>query len=68
MFSVTGGEGLSVRWGIGVEYSHGKEGMLKAPSQNPLAVMSSLAPSSVMAKAHERASPVIGCKVGSMHT
>ena len=45
--------GVSVRWGMGVEYSHVKEGTLKTSS--PLAATSSLAPSSVMAEVPERA-------------
>ena len=67
VFSVKGGEGLSVRWGMGIKYSPVK-GTLKRPSQSLLAVTSSLAPSSVMAEVPQKASPGIGCKVGSTHT
>ena len=35
VFSVAGGEGLSVRWGMGIEYPHVKEGTLKTPSPEP---------------------------------
>ena len=38
------------------------------PPQKPLAATSSLTPSSLIAEAPESASPVIGSRVGSMHT
>ena len=53
---------------MGVKNSYVKEGTFKQPPQKPLATTLSLVPSSVIAEAPESASPVIGCKVGSMHT
>ena len=68
LFSVAGGEGclLDGAWGLNILTS--KKARSKHPPQNTLAATSSLAPSSVMAEVPERASPVIGCKVGSTHT
>ena len=68
VFSVAGGEGLSVRGAGGLNTLTSKKVRSKRPLQNQLVAMSSLAPSFVMAEVPERASPVIGCKVGSMHT
>ena len=52
----------------GLKTHTSKKAHSKRPPQKPLAATSSLAPSFVMAQVPERASPVIGCKVGSMHT
>lgn len=75
VFSVTGGEGLSVYGAWGLNTPTSKKAHLKCLPKNPIAMAPSLAPSSVIAEVPERASPVIGCaspvigyKVGSTHT
>ena len=63
VFSVAGGRGCLFDGARGL-----KTFTSKRSPQKPLAATSSLASSSVIAEAPESASPVIGCKVGSMHT
>ena len=65
VFSVAGGKRLSARRCIGVENSYVKEGAFKVTSPKATCDNSCLAPSSIVP---ESASPVIGCKVGPMHT
>ena len=68
MLSIAGGDGLVIGGGTGIKIRTSKKARLWRPSQNPLAAISNLAPSSVMAEAPERGSPVTGCRVGSMQT
>ena len=69
VFSVTGGEGLSVYGAWELNTPTSKKAHLKClPPKNPIVMASSLAHPSVIAEVPERASPVIGYKVGSTHT
>ena len=66
MFSVASGEGLSIPRSMWVEDPNVEKGTFETTP--PETTTSSLAPSSIMAEAPESASPVIGCRVGSVHT
>ena len=68
LVSVASGDVLDVRGGMGVEDMDSKECTFEQPFQKPSAMTSSLAPYSLIAEAHERASPVISCSGGSMPT
>ena len=58
VFSVTGEEGLSVYGAWGLNTPTSKKAHLKCLPKNPIAMASSLAPSSVIAEVPERAEPL----------
>ena len=67
MVSIASGDVfLEVAWGLKTWTP--KNACSKRPPQKPSAATSYLAPPSLIAEAPERASPVIDCSGGSMHT
>ena len=68
VLSIAGADGLVIGGGMGLKIQTSKKAHSWRPPQNLLAAISNLAPSSMMAEAPERGSPVTGCRVGSMQT